>query len=176
MGAGFCVSDSEMWSGLTWMRSLRGSKVEVSLGETVQVPHPSCLQPPHRQSPPPPPSQPQPFQHLSPHLIPIYELIRSQDSSSPSSSAASKASLTEFTTHSDSSFAPGGRESQSGLSIHLTYGSVRHLIHWQSFKEAKMAESSGEAELYALSSAYKVARNFPAPYPRIASRRYPLES
>ena len=73
---------------------------------------------------------------------------------------ASKASLTEFTTYSDSSFAPGGRESQSGLSIHLTYGSVRHLIHWQSFKEAKMAESSAEAELYALSSAYKVARNF----------------
>ena len=34
------------------------------------------------------------------------------------------------------------------------------MIHWQSFKEAKMAESSAESELYALSSAYKVGRNF----------------
>ena len=41
----------------------------------------------------------------------------------------------------------------------MTFGSVRHLIHWQSFKEAKMAESSAEAELYSLSSAYKAARN-----------------
>ena len=34
------------------------------------------------------------------------------------------------------------------------------MIHWQSFKEAKIAESSAEAELYALSSAHKVDRNF----------------
>ena len=71
-----------------------------------------------------------------------------------------KTGLTEFTIYSDSSFAPAGRESQTGLSIHLSYGTVRHMIHWQSFKEAKMAESSAESELYALSSAYKVGRNF----------------
>ena len=34
------------------------------------------------------------------------------------------------------------------------------MIHWQSFKEAKIAESSAEAELYALSSGHKVGRNF----------------
>ena len=62
--------------------------------------------------------------------------------------------LTEFTIYSDSSFAPAGRESQTRLSIHLSYGTVRRMIPWQSFKEAKMAESSAESELYALSSAY----------------------
>ena len=74
--------------------------------------------------------------------------------------SSSRTGLTEFTIYSDSSFAPAGRESQTGISIHLTYGSVRHMIHWQSFKETKMAESSAEAELYALSSAHKVGRNF----------------
>ena len=34
------------------------------------------------------------------------------------------------------------------------------MIHWQSFKESKIAESSAEAELFALSSAHKVGRNF----------------
>ena len=34
------------------------------------------------------------------------------------------------------------------------------MIHWQSFKEAKIAESSAEAELNALSPAHTVGRNF----------------
>ena len=37
------------------------------------------------------------------------------------------------------------------------------MIHWQSFKEAKIAESSVEAELFALSSAHKVGINFRLP-------------
>ena len=61
---------------------------------------------------------------------------------------------------SDASFAPGGKHSQSGYSVHLSYGSARHLIHWQSSREPKVAESSAEAELYALSTSRKSARNF----------------
>ena len=71
-----------------------------------------------------------------------------------------KHDLTEFTVFSDASFAPGGKHSQSGYSVHLSYGSARHLIHWQSSREPKVAESSAEAELYALSTSRKSARNF----------------
>ena len=73
---------------------------------------------------------------------------------------ANKFNLTEFTVYSDSSFAPAGKHSQTGIAIFLTYGTVRRMIHWQSCKEAKMAESSAESELYALTSAHKVGRNF----------------
>ena len=68
--------------------------------------------------------------------------------------------LTEFTVFGDSSFAPSGRHSQSGFTVHLSFGKVRHLIHWQSLRESKVAESSAESELYALASARKAARNF----------------
>ena len=44
--------------------------------------------------------------------------------------------------------------------ILLSYGSVRHLVHWHSTREKKIAESSAEAELYALSSSFKTARYF----------------
>ena len=71
-----------------------------------------------------------------------------------------KHELTEFTTFSDASFSPSGAHSQSGFTMHLTYGSVRHLVHWQSSREPKIAESSAEAELYALATARKSARNF----------------
>ena len=71
-----------------------------------------------------------------------------------------KHDLTEFTVFSDASFSPGGKHSQSGYSIHLSYGSARHLVHWQSSQEPKVAESSAEAELYALSTSRKSARNF----------------
>ena len=40
------------------------------------------------------------------------------------------------------------------IAIFLTYGALRHVIHWQSCKESKMAESSAESELFALTSAY----------------------
>ena len=73
---------------------------------------------------------------------------------------SNKLSLTEFTVYSDSSFAPAGKNSQVGIAIFLTYGTVRHMIYWQSCKETKMAESSAESELYALTAAYKVGRNF----------------
>ena len=53
--------------------------------------------------------------------------------------------LTEFTILSDSSFAPAGKGSQSGYVIMLSYGNVRHLIHWHSTREKKVAESSAEA-------------------------------
>ena len=71
---------------------------------------------------------------------------------------SNKFSLTEFTVYTDSSFAPAGKQSQTGIAIFLTYGTVRHLIHWQSGKEKKMAESSAESELYALSTGHKVGR------------------
>ena len=73
---------------------------------------------------------------------------------------SNKFSLTEFTVYTDSSFAPAGKQSQTGIAIFLTYGTVRHLIHWQSSKEKKMAESSAESELYALTAGHKVGRNF----------------
>ena len=60
---------------------------------------------------------------------------------------------------SDSSFAPAGKGSQSGYTILLSYGGVRHLVHWHSTREKKIAESSAEAELYALSTAFKAGRN-----------------
>ena len=64
--------------------------------------------------------------------------------------------LTESTIYfGDSSFAPSGKHSQSGFTIHLSYGNARHLIRWQSLREPKIAESSTEAELYALASARK---------------------
>ena len=68
--------------------------------------------------------------------------------------------LTEFTVFGDSSFAPSGRHSQSAFTVHLSFGKVRHLIHWQSLRESKVAESSAESELYALASARNAARNF----------------
>ena len=67
--------------------------------------------------------------------------------------------MTELTVFGDSSFAPSGKHSQSGFTIHLTYHSVRHLVHWQSLREPKIAESSAESELYALATARKAARN-----------------
>ena len=42
----------------------------------------------------------------------------------------------------------------------MSYSNVRHLVHWQSAKESKIAESSAEVELYALSTAHKTARNY----------------
>ena len=74
--------------------------------------------------------------------------------------ASNKFSLTEFTVYTDSSFAPAGKQSQAGIAVFLTYGTVRHLIHWQSGKEKKMAESSAESELYALSTGHNIGRNF----------------
>ena len=61
---------------------------------------------------------------------------------------------------SDSSFAPAGKNSQTGIASYLTYGTVRHVIHWQSCKEGKMVESSAESELHALMAAYKIEKNF----------------
>ena len=37
---------------------------------------------------------------------------------------------------------------------------MRHLVHWHSTREKKVAESSAEAELYALCTSFKTARNF----------------
>ena len=71
-----------------------------------------------------------------------------------------KKEVTEFTIFGDSSFAPSGKHSQSGLTIHLSHGNSPHLIHWQSPRELKIAESSAAAELYALASGRKSARNF----------------
>ena len=68
--------------------------------------------------------------------------------------------MTDFAVFSDSSFAPSGKHSQSGYTIHLSFANTRHLIHWQSLRESKIAESSAEAELYALATARKFARNF----------------
>ena len=68
--------------------------------------------------------------------------------------------MTSFTVYSDASFAPAGKHSQSGYTIHLSFGYTRHLIHWQSVRETKISESSAEAELYALATARKSARNF----------------
>ena len=39
---------------------------------------------------------------------------------------SNKLSLSEFTVYSDSSFAPAGKNSQIGIAIFLTYGTVRH--------------------------------------------------
>ena len=47
--------------------------------------------------------------------------------------SSSKTGLTEFTIYSDSSFALLGQESQTGLSIHLSYGTVCHVIHFVFF-------------------------------------------
>ena len=58
--------------------------------------------------------------------------------------------------YSDASFAPSGKHSQFVLIVHLTYGSTRHLVHWQSSKERKIAESSAEAEL---ATAKRVGQN-----------------
>ena len=68
--------------------------------------------------------------------------------------------MTDFAVFSDSSFAPSGKHSQSGYTIHLSLANTRHLIHWQSLRESQIAESSAEAELYALATARKFARNF----------------
>ena len=68
--------------------------------------------------------------------------------------------LSEFTVFADSSFAPSGKHSQTGYVILLSFGSVRHLIHWHSTREKKVAESSAESELYALCTSFKTARNF----------------
>ena len=68
--------------------------------------------------------------------------------------------MTDFTVYSDASFAPSGKHSQSGYTIHLSFGNTRHLIHWQAVRETKISESSAEAELYALATARKHARNF----------------
>ena len=57
-------------------------------------------------------------------------------------------SLTEFAVFSDASFAPSGKGSQSGYCVMLTYGTVRHLVHWHSAREKKVAESSAESELW----------------------------
>ena len=67
--------------------------------------------------------------------------------------------MIEFTIFGDSSFAPSGKHSQSGFTIHLTHHDVRHLVHWQSLREPKTAESSAESELYALATARKATRN-----------------
>ena len=67
--------------------------------------------------------------------------------------------LSEFTVFSDSSFAPAEKGSQSGCTILLSYGGVRHLVHWHSTREKKIAEGSAEAELYALSTAFKAGQN-----------------
>ena len=72
----------------------------------------------------------------------------------------SASTLTEFAAFSDSSFAPAGKGSQSGFVILLSYGNVRHLVHWHSTREKKMAESSAESDLYALSTTFKTAMNF----------------
>ena len=48
--------------------------------------------------------------------------------------------LSEFTVFADSSFAPSGKHSQTGYVILLSFGSVRHLIHWHSTREKKVAE------------------------------------
>ena len=72
----------------------------------------------------------------------------------------STSTLTEFTAFSDSSFSPSGKGSQSGFVILLSFGNVRHLVHWHSTREKKMAESSAESELYAMSTTFKTARNF----------------
>ena len=68
--------------------------------------------------------------------------------------------LSEFTVFADSSFAPSGKHSQTGYVILLSFGNVRHLIHWHSTREKKVAESSAESELYALCTSFKTARNF----------------
>ena len=70
-----------------------------------------------------------------------------------------KREMPEFTVFADPSFAPSGKHSQSGFTIHLSFRNVRHLIHWQSLREPKIAESSAESELYALASARRSARN-----------------
>ena len=57
-----------------------------------------------------------------------------------------------------SSFAPAGKHSQAGIAVFLTYRTVRHLIHWQSCKEAKVPKSSAESELYASTTGYKLGR------------------
>ena len=68
--------------------------------------------------------------------------------------------LSEFTVFADSSFAPSGKHSQTGHVILLSCGNVRHLIHWHSTREKKVAESSAESEIYALCTSFKTARNF----------------
>ena len=43
--------------------------------------------------------------------------------------------MTSFTVYSDASCAPSGKHSQSGYTIHLSFGYTKHLIHWQSVRE-----------------------------------------
>ena len=73
--------------------------------------------------------------------------------------ASNHFSLADLIVYSDSSFALASKNSETGIAVYLTYGTVRHMIHWQSCKESKKAESSAEAELYALTAAYKVVKN-----------------
>ena len=80
----------------------------------------------------------------------LYTFPQKEQSSTPS----------EFTVFADSSFAPAGKGSQSGHVILLSYGNARHLVHWHSTREKKVAESSAEAEPYALCTSFKTARNF----------------
>ena len=47
--------------------------------------------------------------------------------------------LSEFTIFADSSFAPAGKGSQSKCVILLSFRNVRHLIHWHSTREKKIA-------------------------------------
>ena len=56
--------------------------------------------------------------------------------------------MTDFIVYSVS-FAPAGTQSQSGysISIHLSFGHTRHLIHWQAVRATNILESSAEAEL-----------------------------
>ena len=68
--------------------------------------------------------------------------------------------MANFTVYSGASFAPAGKYSQSGYTIHLSFGYTRHLIHWQSVREIKISESSAEAELYALATARNLLATF----------------
>ena len=43
--------------------------------------------------------------------------------------------MTDLTVHGDASFAPSGKHSQSGYTIHLSFGNTHHLVHWQSVRE-----------------------------------------
>ena len=95
------------------------------------------------------------------HLIQYLKTTRTMALlySYPRQCKSERQDLSEFSIYSDASFAPSGKHSQSGLVVHLTYGSSRHLVHWQSSKERKIAESSAEAELYALATAKRVGQN-----------------
>ena len=101
------------------------------------------------------------LKHRLRHLLQYLKSTKNLGLSYPFPKGTSnKLSLTEFTVYTDSSFAPAGKQSQTGIAIFLTYGTLRHLIHWQPSKEKKMAESSAESELYALSAGHKIGRDF----------------